>query len=626
MHFKHPEVLYALLALIIPLIVHLFKLRKYKTQYFTNVSMLREIVNESRKISQLKRWLLLFTRLLLLSGLIIAFAQPYDAKSTPTNNTHLVVALDNSLSMSGQVDFTNLLEKAKQDLLSSIPENQDFSLVTLSNTYKNIQLKDLKQILPDIKISPKAFDIKELQLQLNNFDTPIQPIILSDFYKLNTEAIQELLTEFNKTQLINYAQLQPKNIAIEQAYLVQNQLQVLLKSNQPNTSSSLALYQAETLLGKADVSFEKDTIRTINFDVGNQIKEPLRLELSSDYLNYDNRLFLNQPNLQQLEVLIISNQKANYLKTAFEVEPYIKVKIKTSSQLSLDDFNTANLIVSHELENLDINLLNNLEKALEDSKNLIVIPSTSVEAQSRYKNLKLNGKVIFNGFYNQSQKIINISTEHPLFNDVFTSPISNFDYPSTTANYRLNSQFSNLIGYGNTPFYGQDKGLFVFAAELKSDGSNFSNSPLIIPALIKSAQYQQAKDKLFYFTNTQPSIRVNEVNQGDQVFKLNGNGKSYIPLQEKEGNTTRIELENLDVLPGHYTISSGEDSLSVISINQNRKESKLVPLKGEFNYKTLKDSIEAYKQLNTDDDLWKWFLSFALFCMLIEILIVKIFK
>lgn len=626
MHFKHPEVLYALMALIIPIIVHLFKLRKYKTQYFTNVSMLKEIVSESRKISQLKRWLLLITRLLLLSSLIIAFAKPYNEKTTPTTNTHLVVALDNSLSMSGQVDLTSLLEKAKQDLLNSIPENQYFSLITPTKTYKNIQSEDLKRLLPEITPNSKAFNINELQHQLKGFNTPIQPVILSDFYTLNAEAIQDLLTEFNETQLVNYAQPQPKNIAIEEAYLTQNQLQVLLKSNQPNTSSSLALYQAETLLGKADVSFEENTIKTLNFDVGDQINKPLRLELSSDYLNYDNRLFLNKPDLQQLEVLIISNQNANYLKAAFEVEPFIKVKIKTSNQLSLDDFNTANLIVSHELEDLDVNLINNLEKALEDSKNLIIIPSTSVEAQSRYQNLKLNGKLIFNAFNNQSQKIININTEHPLFNDVFTSPISNFDYPSTTANYSLNSQFSNLIGYGNTAFYGQDKGLFVFAAELKSEGSNFSNSPLIVPALIKSAQYQQAKDKLYYFTNIQTSIRVNEVNQGDQVFKLNGNEKSYIPLQEKEGNTTRIELENLDLWPGHYTLSSGKDSLSVISINQDRKESKLVPLKGEFNYKTLADSIETYKQLNADSDLWKWFISFALLCMLVEILIVKIFK
>ncbi|WP_445956093.1 BatA domain-containing protein [Yeosuana sp.] len=80
MQFKHPELLYALFLLLIPIIVHLFQFRKFQKVAFTNVAFLKEINLQTRKSSQLKKWLTLLTRLLFLTAIIFAFAQPYSAK------------------------------------------------------------------------------------------------------------------------------------------------------------------------------------------------------------------------------------------------------------------------------------------------------------------------------------------------------------------------------------------------------------------------------------------------------------------------------------------------------------------------------------------------------------------
>ena len=74
MQFKHPEILYFLFLLVIPILVHLFQLRKFKTEYFTNVKFLKELVVQTRKSSKIKKYLLLATRLLLLTFLIIALS------------------------------------------------------------------------------------------------------------------------------------------------------------------------------------------------------------------------------------------------------------------------------------------------------------------------------------------------------------------------------------------------------------------------------------------------------------------------------------------------------------------------------------------------------------------------
>ena len=77
MKFENPIILYLLLLLIVPIIIHLFNLRKYQNVFFSNLLVLKTIKKETRKKRELKKWMILFCRLLLISTLILAFARPY---------------------------------------------------------------------------------------------------------------------------------------------------------------------------------------------------------------------------------------------------------------------------------------------------------------------------------------------------------------------------------------------------------------------------------------------------------------------------------------------------------------------------------------------------------------------
>ena len=77
MLFRNPALLFGLLLLLIPIILHLFNLQRFETVKFTNVKFLKEIKEKSQKRSKLKKWLLLVTRLLALACLVLGFAQPY---------------------------------------------------------------------------------------------------------------------------------------------------------------------------------------------------------------------------------------------------------------------------------------------------------------------------------------------------------------------------------------------------------------------------------------------------------------------------------------------------------------------------------------------------------------------
>ena len=148
MQFKHPELLYALFLLIIPILIHLFQLRRFEKVKFKNVKFLKNVELQTRKSSQLKKWLTLLTRMLLLACAIIAFAQPFIPNDEAYNEEQeTVIYLDNSFSMQARGQNGSLLNESIQDIINSFSEDEEISIFTNSNTYKNTTIKALKNDL-----------------------------------------------------------------------------------------------------------------------------------------------------------------------------------------------------------------------------------------------------------------------------------------------------------------------------------------------------------------------------------------------------------------------------------------------------------------------------------------------
>src|SRR5687768_6356730 len=99
MKFVHPEILYALSALSIPIIVHLFNFRRFKKVLFSNVEFLKEIKLETQSKSKIKHLLILLSRMIAMACIILAFAQPYipaGNSTTRPGDRAISIYLDNS--------------------------------------------------------------------------------------------------------------------------------------------------------------------------------------------------------------------------------------------------------------------------------------------------------------------------------------------------------------------------------------------------------------------------------------------------------------------------------------------------------------------------------------------------
>jgi hypothetical protein len=114
--FLYPLFLAAGVSLAIPILIHLFNLRKYKTVLFPHTRFLKNIQLNSQKQSQVRYKWLLAARMLFLAFLIFAFAQPlFNNKDTSGGANKLqIIYIDNSYSMGAKKGARTMLEIAKE--------------------------------------------------------------------------------------------------------------------------------------------------------------------------------------------------------------------------------------------------------------------------------------------------------------------------------------------------------------------------------------------------------------------------------------------------------------------------------------------------------------------------------
>ena len=136
MQFLFPAFLFALAALAIPVIIHLFHFRRFRTVYFTNVRFLREVKEETSNRRKIRDLLVLLARCLAVALLVLAFAQPFLPRNTEgvkKGEQAVSIYIDNSFSMNALSKDLSLLEKAKQkahEIVQAYANNDKFQVLT----------------------------------------------------------------------------------------------------------------------------------------------------------------------------------------------------------------------------------------------------------------------------------------------------------------------------------------------------------------------------------------------------------------------------------------------------------------------------------------------------------------
>ena len=184
MRYQNPQLLYFLFAIAIPILIHLFNFRKHKTIYFSSIRFLKEIKEENKKKSKLKNILILLSRILAISFLVLAFSRPYIPIKNQKKTENIFIYIDNSLSMDADFGEGNLIEIAKEKarkIIQSYPAESEFYLITNDFKVKHNSNYTAEVILDYVDvITPSAFN-----KSINQIIGKQQSIINEDSHLVN---------------------------------------------------------------------------------------------------------------------------------------------------------------------------------------------------------------------------------------------------------------------------------------------------------------------------------------------------------------------------------------------------------------------------------------------------------
>ncbi|MEM9362543.1 MAG: BatA domain-containing protein [Bacteroidota bacterium] len=639
MQIKHPEILWALLLLIIPILIHLFQLRRFTKTPFTNVAMLQKVVIESRKSNTLKKWLLLFTRLLLLASIIIAFAQPFTAKRDALQKKETVVYLDNSFSMQASNNGVNLLEKATQDLLKHINREQTISLFTNTNTFKDVSVKDIQNTLLSLPFSFKQLNLDEITLKANTLfssgdNSRKNLIVISDFQENMipkiSDATKHESTYFVPIKSDRLVNVSIDSVAIENTNTEQSDLTVFLSGFDITEPIPVSLVDGETLIAKSAADFDGKPQTQLNFSISKNNLINGRLQLNDGGLSFDNDFFFNIDAKEKIKVLSVSDalQPNNYLTRLFGNDEFELTQYPLGS-LDYSLIDTQNVIILDNLESIPTGLVRILLAFKANGGSLIVIPAETCDVPSYNQLLAqhFNTKILTS--LALQKRIANISYDHPLYKNVFERRVENFQYPQTNRYFKIISRAPKILSFeGGDPFLIGLDGFYFFTSSLKKEVSNFKSSSLIVPTFYNMALSGLQPPELYHTLGKTNIVDIGIELGSENVLNVKQAEAQFIPLQQSFPNKVRLTFDENPINDGIYDIRSQQNLVKHISFNYPREESKLQYMNlTDFPNTTIKESVASLFQLLDEESsitsYWKWFVIFALLLALVEVIIQK---
>jgi hypothetical protein len=642
MQFKHPEIFYFLFLLVIPILVHLFQLRRFKKEYFTNVQFLKELSVQTRKSSKIKKWLLLCTRLLILASLIFAFAQPFlKAKDSNTITNEMYIVLDNSFSMQAKGQKGELLKRAIEDLLQHAPENQVFSLLTNTAVFWNTDIKAIQKELQNLKYSAAPFGLESVMAKIKSRKSPYNKdiVIITDAIGLQTKQLSSIDKDFNTTFIIPKAQ-QTNNISIDSVYIKQTldkfyEISIELAAYGDATKEApVALYNNKKLVAKTLLQFNTKK-EIISFTIP---KEDFNgyATIEDTGLEYDNTFYFS----------ITKPKKTNVLSIGEAEKSIFLSKIYTPAEFSYINFDISNLdyntiekqdaIVLNELKEIPQALQTTLKSFVEKGGNVIVIPSSENPILNMNALLSGFGNIQFKAFQNTEKLITKIAFSHPLYASVFEKKIDNFQYPNTKTSFAVSSSNPAVLSYQDqsaflTSISNTTASVYVFSAPINKVNSNFQNSPLIVPTFYNMAQSAQRTGiTALTIGNSQPFI-ADMVLSKEEIVTVKNENEKFIPVQQLLSNKVKLTFNDYPQQAGNFGMYKQNELIKNISFNYNRTESDLFKnnesILTDFKTSTSIENIfDTLQKDRTNNEIWKWFVLLALLFIVAEVFIQKFVK
>lgn len=679
MEFLYPNMLYALCALIIPVIIHLFNFRKHKLVYFSNTSILKTIEQENRKTKKLKYIITMIMRMLFIAALVIAFAFPYKKdNSTINNNVDNLIAIyiDNSMSMQSHSAEKTLFEDSRTSALKLVENlNQAQKYILLSND------RDPKNEYPMNK--------DEMLVRLNEMKTESAPTSFEEIY--NSLSFIKKKNNFNSATLFAYSDFQrytmkfdelkndttiqivvfplksdfQNNIYIDSVWLqspvlqknMTNELNARIVNETSNDIKGLPVNFSldENIVAYTTCDIEANSHSDVNmqFVIDEEGDRKAKVAINDSPISFDdeyNLVLKVRPSINVIEIMpsAVSRQpSANSLDLLFNGDALVNYHSMNPYNIDYDIINKSQMIVVDE----DATLNETMQQMLLDFTNnggtLLIFNDENTDNYLIYNNIGIRR----NDFDENKTRVEYVAQRNSFFDDVFVKFPDNAELPAINKHVRFETSknVQNIIALQNGDpllmMTNNGKGkIFVMSTSLSEEYSDVANHALFVPLMYKMALIGGNVSELSYTLGVDKILNINDVSlsSDDRVCLRTDNGLyEMFPLIENRGG--RNYLNFFEDLPssGFYDIYKNNDYVKTVAWNDNRKESMMSFYDKEELNKLLRDNglnvlaMIDDDEMNSDDMMavivkdtavWKIFVIVALIALLMEILILRFWK
>lgn len=610
MSFQNPAMLWWLLALAIPIIVHLFNFRRHKILLFSNIQLLKNLQQETIRKKNLKHYVVLALRLLAIAALVLAFARPFIPANTDIQadgNNLVSVYLDNSMSMQLRGSSMSLLDEARQqalDLRNAFGMNNRYALFTndflpqhqrhLSHVEFEQELATVRQGAPPAKMNTLLSRERNLSGR-QTFDSKML-FVFSDFQENMAVLTDQLTDTALNIFLIPSSPSVRNNIFIDSCWFESPVLQtgvstfIHVRITNSGTEDALGIPLRlevngdQKALTNVDIKAASFTDVQLQFVPSAAGYQEARLSLIDFPIVFDDELFFAFEVKEAVKVLEIFEVEPNpWIQMLFEDDEQIVYDKSQKLRLDIQSLQDYDLVLLNELSSIPSGMLQSLRVFLEKGGSIALLPGSSTDGLNEL--LEGTGIQYAAQADTATTRVFSIEEQHPLFKDVFVKIPENADLPQLNRHYPIRKTgasfgFSLIKLLNGNDFltqtnYGSGR-IYLFTVGVDTRYTNFSRNNLFVPVFYRLAFTSARLSPLYYTLGEEVRIeRPLPMSLSGNPFRLRSMISDFELIPEIRQGGVRQEIVIHSAIPeaGHYALFHGDTLVGLYAWNDNRAES-----------------------------------------------------
>jgi hypothetical protein len=608
--FLYPAFLIAGISLAVPLLIHLFNLRRYKTVYFPHTRFLRNIQLRSRRSSEVRYKVLLALRMLFLAAGVAAFAQPvFQRKNAAASANRLqVIYIDNNPAMSlkhGARSGLDAAIDAAGQQINRASAGSRFLLLSNDKPFayepqpaeKVLAALSSLNTAPAGKTSTQVFASVQSLLQSENAGAA-DLYYYSDFSRSSFPAHPDAGSMKGIT--LHAIAIQPKersNVYIDTAFLTSPVLQTGVSNTlivrthatgkPPTEAPVMQLSINGQVKSAASLRFDLSgkSTDTLSFSVSDAGWQRITLAVADASLRFDDTFRIAARSAPGLSVLVLNEHAPSpYIQAAFRSYNGFSVRSE-SIGTSPADWKPFNLIILNGITSLPDHLGQQLHDALASGQSVCIFPGKTNTTDGLNAALRYAGDIHLAGLDTSSQPAANLQPGADLVRDVFESIPQNVQLPVATWHYSIQAGYSangqNILSFrSGDPLlarYTPSKGaLYLCATSADIEGGNFPASYFFVPFLYQMAAQSRGGD-VYALTAGRQQAAFLPIRNSDErnMVHLHADGMDVIPPQHTAGGGVDVFVDAVVQAPGFYRLAAPSGDSAVIALNGTRAYSNL---------------------------------------------------